>query len=578
MTTRIDFYITFSEPQAHYFDVTMHIHGFQDKEYLDIKMPVWTPGSYLIREYAKNVERFRAIDEHNEAIAFEKQNKNTWRLYQPSKNIKIQYSVYAFERSVRTSFVDDEHAFLSPAGTFMYIDTALSHPAYIHITLPDHWHKISTGLLKIDDHTFFAEDFDQLYDSPLEIGNHETWTFDVDGTLHECAMVGRANYNPEQLTTDISRIIQEENKIWGSNPNNYYLFVTHHTSNTTGGLEHMNSTILASPRFNYNNAASYKSYLSLVAHEYFHLWNVKRLRPKALGPFHYDEENYTTALWIMEGFTSYYDNLILRRCEIYSEVEYLQQLANDFNIVYNRPGFEIQSAAAASFDTWIKQYRPDENSHNTSISYYNKGAMLAVALDIHIIRSTDGRLRLDDVLREAYKKFYLIENRGFEEVELQQLAEYVTGTDLSVIFQAAHQLRELDYNSYFNAVGYEIIDTNTEGQQLSLGIKTVVNDGRVFVKNIDRNSPAWQAGLHTDDELISIDNYRIEGVGKALDYVLNNAAADDIVKIIASRDGFIEEVAVKLQYSDKRNYSIQPLGEASEKQRNLGRIWLSTTL
>lgn len=575
MTTNIDFYISFSEPQAHYLDITIQIKDFADHEYLDLKMPVWTPGSYLIREYPKNVERFSVVDGRGIAVAFEKANKNTWRVYSGGKGVKVQYSVYAFERSVRTSFVDSHHAFVSPAGTFLYIDGELAQSARVHINLPEYWHKISTGLQKTGDTIFFAEDFDQLYDSPFEIGNQDTWTFDIDGTLHECAMVGRAEYDQARLTEDISKIVREENKIWGSNPNDYYLFVTHHTSSISGGLEHLNSTILASPRFNYANIASYKAYLGLVAHEYFHLWNVKRLRPKALGPFNYEKENYTTGLWIMEGFTSYYDNLVLRRCTIYDEIEYLQQLSNDFNTVYNRPGFELQSAAAASFDTWIKQYRPDENSHNTSISYYNKGAMLAVALDLQIIISTDGTYRLDDVLREAYKQFYLIEDRGFEEAELLALAEQVTGTHLADIFEAAHQLGELDYNSYFHAVGYEIINTEPTDQGLSLGIKTSSNDGRISIKNIDRNSSAWYADLHVDDELIAINGYRIEGTGKAIDYVLGRASLHDTVTMLVSRDGLIEEVPIKLQYAQKRNYTIQRLDQATDQQRRLGNIWLS---
>src|SRR5690606_18084660 len=269
-----------------------------------------------------------------------------------------------------------------------------------------------------------------------------------------------ADYDQEQLSADITQIVREENKIWGLNPNDYYLFITHHSSGGNGGLEHLNSTVLTTSRFCYANSDTYKAYLGLVAHEYFHLWNVKRLRPKALGPFNYDEENYTTALWMMEGFTAYYDNLVLRRCAFYNEEDYLRQLAIDFNTVYNRPGYQIQTAAAASFDSWIKQYRPDENSLNTSISYYNKGAMLAVALDIQILAHTKGEKRLDDVLRMAYEQFYLIAGTGFEEGEFQDLAEKVTGTDLSDIFQAAHQLIELDYNSYFNAVGYELIDLN----------------------------------------------------------------------------------------------------------------------
>jgi len=575
MNTSITFRLSFPERQTHYVHIDMHIQGFSTQKQLDIKMPVWAPGSYLIREYAKNVERFSVQDEQGIAILHEKTDKNTWRIWTEGQDVHIRYSVYAFERSVRTSFIDAQHAFLSPVGIFFYIDGYLTHPAHIMIDLPPTWSKVSSGLPRIAEQTFYTENFDILYDSPIEVGNQDTWLFDVDGTLHECCMVGKADYDRDQLTADITAIVQEENKIWGSNPNDYYLFITHHSQSGSGGLEHLNSTVLATPRFHYANPVTYKAYLSLVAHEYFHLWNVKRLRPKALGPFNYNVENYTTALWIMEGFTAYYDNLIIRRCGFYDEKEYLQQLAQDFNTVYNRPGYTLQSAAAASFDAWIKQYRPDENSHNTSISYYNKGAMLAAALDTKIIAHTEGHRRLDDVVRAAYEKFYLIENRGFEEAEFQRLAEEIVGTDLSDIFRAAHELVELDYNRYFHAVGYELIDSNQENKTLSLGIKTVNNDTRVIIKNIDRDSAAWQAGLSVDDELIAINDHRIDGNGKAIDHVLATVQAGDEIRMIVARDGIIEYIPVTLQYANKKSFVIQRMESASDEQRRLGDIWLS---
>ena len=575
MSSRILFHLSFPEPQTHYVEVDMYIQGFHGQGYLDVKMPVWAPGSYLVREYAKNIERIRVQNDEGTPIRFEKTNKNTWRVFTNVQNVHIRYSVYAFEKSVRTSFVDAQHAFLSPVGIFLYVDGHLDLPAQVTVNLPSNWTKVSSGLPKEGENCLHAENFDILYDSPIEVGNQDTWLFDIDGTLHECAMVGKADYISERLTADITAIVREENKIWRSNPNSYYVFITHHSLNGSGGLEHLNSTVLAASRFQYSTAQTYKAYLSLVAHEYFHLWNVKRLRPKALGPFNYNEENYTTALWIMEGFTAYYDNLIVRRCGFYNEGEYLQQLAIDFNTVYNRPGYTLQSAAAASFDTWIKQYRPDENSQNTSISYYNKGAMLAAALDTKIIAHSKGNKRLDDVLRLAYDTFYLIESRGFEEGEFQKLAEQVAGTDLSDIFSAAHELSELDYNRYFNAVGYEIVDNNKENKSLSLGIKTVNNDTRVLIKNVDRDSAAWKAGLNVDDELIAINGYRMDPNGKAIDHVLANAQVGERVEIIVARDGIIEYIPLLLQYADKRSFAIQRMESASAEQRRLGDIWLS---
>ena len=574
MKKEVDFSLSFSEPQAHYVDVAMHLRGFEDSSYLDIKMPVWAPGSYLVREYSKNVERFKAISNHGEDIKFEKISKNTWRIYHQGSPCTVSYAVYGFEVSVRTSFIDESRAFLSPVGTFMYVDGYLDLDTRIAIHLPSQWSKISTGLKTTDiENVFYAPDFDILFDSPIEIGNQDVWKFDIEGVTHECAMVGIADYDKDLLTQDITTIVREENKIWGSNPNDYYVIITHNYQNGNGGLEHLNSTVLAASRFSYSNPSTYKNYLSLVAHEYFHLWHVKRLRPKALGPFDYENENYTTGLWIIEGFTSYYDNLIIRRCGFFDEKEYLQKLAIDFNTVYNRPGYLLQSAAQSSFDTWIKHYRPDENSQNVAISYYNKGAMHAVALDIKIISETKGSKRLDDVMKAAYEQFYLIQNRGFEEKEFQELAEEITGVNLTEIFEAAHTTKDIDYNKYFNQVGYTLI--NDYDNQVNLGVKLSTETGNITIKNVDRNSSAWKSGLNVGDEIIAINNYRLETNGKTLDYLLQHSNVGEVLTFIIARDGIIMNKQVELVPSDKKSFRIERLSTATPEQIALGKIWLS---
>ncbi len=563
------------ESQAHYVTVEMEINGFT-QSYLDLKMPVWTPGSYLVREYARHVENIQAFS-GKESITCRKVSKNTWRIANPQQHVKIRYDIYGFEPSVRTNFIDCDHAFLSPAATFLYIAGHIDQPATIRINLPSSWSKISTGLSKLttSENSFYAPNFDVLFDSPIEVGNQDIWHFEASGVRHEVAMVGRGNYDRQQLTEDIRKIVEAETHIWGENPNADYVFITHHSQSGYGGLEHHNSAVLAINRNAYRNESNYKAFLGLVAHEYFHLWNVKRLRPKALGPFDYDAENYTTSLWIMEGFTSYYDNLVLRRCGFYTVQEYLNVLANDFNAVYSRPGYRVQSAASSSFDTWIKQYRPDENSINSSISYYNKGAMLAAALDINIIAGTDGRLRLDDVLREAYRFFYKQEGRGFEEWEFQSLAQKVTGVDLSAIFEAAHSVDELDYNIYFRAVGYEYVDLNEDNKVLILGVRTAVQENKIIVKNVERGSGAWDAGLNVNDELIAIDGHRLDVAGKVLDFVLEHAEEDSIVDVLIARDGLMRTIHTPLRRSLKPQWHIQEKADATADERYLGRIWLS---
>lgn len=573
--TSISYHISFVEPQAHYAEIAVHIKGFSG-EYIDLKMPVWTPGSYLIREYSRHVEGFHVVSNSNQLIPHRKTAKNTWRIDHHGQDSTVHYRLYGFETSVRTNFIDDAHAFLSSAATFMYIDDYLHHPVTVHIDLPDYWSHISTGLAKTSEpNVFFADNFDILFDSPIEIGNQDVWTFEAAGVPHEFAMVGGGTYDKDKLSEDITKIIEEETKLWGSNPNDRYVFITHNYQNAAGGLEHLNSTVLAASRNSYNKPTSYRNFLGLVAHEYFHLWNVKRLRPKPLGPFDYEAENYTSMLWIMEGFTSYYDNLILRRCDFCDEQDYLQMLVQDFNTVYNRPGYAIQSAGLASFDAWIKHYRPDENSPNSSISYYNKGAMLSVAMDIKIIADSKGQKRLDDVLRAAYATFYLNEDRGFEEDEFKELAEEITGVDLTEIFEAVYKMEELDYNNYFNRVGYELVDLHAENKTLSLGIRTAYQEGRLFIKGVDRDSSAWNAGLNVNDEIIGLNNLRIDTAGQGLDEIIQSTYYGQQIDVMISRDGIIRSIPTMVGYNTKKAFVIRQKESAVAEERGLGRVWLS---
>jgi len=576
-TPRIAFQVSFKEPQAHYAEIKMEISDLR-KDYIDVKMPVWTPGSYLVREFSRHVESFEACDETGGHMPVQKISKNTWRITSSKKDhIVVNYRIYGFEVSVRTNFIDDSHAFLSPAATFMYVDGMINHPAQVTIVPHPSWSKVSTGLepIKEQPFTYYAPDFDILFDSPIEVGNQDVFTFEAAGVLHEIAMVGGGNYDRERLKRDCATIVEEATDIFGVNPNKRYVFIVHNYQSGGGGLEHLNSTVLGATRNGYQNERSYVGFLGLVAHEYFHLWHVKRLRPIELGPFNYDAENYTTALWIMEGFTAYFDNLILRRCGFFNETSYLQALASDVSTVENRSGSKVQPVALSSFDAWIKYYRPDENSANTSVSYYNKGALLAMMLDLQILTATQGEKRLDDVLKAAYEEFYVRKKRGFEEHELQQLIEEIAGVSVADIFRAAHTVEPLNYNRYLNAVGYELVDYNEGREQPDLGIATSVNDGKIIVTAVSRGSGAWEGGINVRDELIAVNGERLDAAGKELSRVLQSAAVGDQLQVLVARDGKIRELSITLGRDPKGAFAIIPLQNPTAEQERLGKIWLS---
>ncbi len=573
----IKFEVSFREPQAHYAEIRMDIENVK-RPFIDVKMPVWTPGSYLVREYSRHVESFEACDESGELLEVKKISKNTWRITSNNlDHVTINYRLYGFEVSVRTNYIDDQHAFLSPAGTFMYVDGMLDHPVEVRINPHSNWKKVSTGLDAVpgQDFTYHAPDFDILFDSPIEVGNQEIFTFNASGVLHEVAMVGGGNYDKDRLIQDFTEIIEECTRIFGVNPNKRYVFIVHHFQSGGGGLEHLNSTVLGASRNAYSSPRLYTNFLGLVAHEYFHLWFVKRLRPIELGPFDYENENYSTALWIMEGFTSYYDNLILRRTGMVNENQYLSFLAGDFNTIENKAGNDIQPVALASFDAWIKYYRQDENSANNSISYYNKGAMLAMLMDVKIIAETKGQKNLDDVLKAAYELFYVEKDRGFEEGEFAALIKDVSGVSVDEIFRAAHTVEKLDYNAYLNRVGYELKDQFAGFERPDLGATTSSQNGRIMVTSVQRGTGAWEGGLNVRDEIIGINGSRLDASGRELASIMQDAQVGDVLQVTIARDGIIRDLPITLKRNSNANYQIVPLANANAEQKRLGKIWLS---
>lgn len=570
--TDITFEVSFTEPQAHYADVKMNITNIKKAEVI-LKMPVWTPGSYLVREFAKNVESFVARAGGQE-IPFEKTTKNAWKINtKGKKSITVSYRVYSFEVSVRTSFVDGAHAFLSPTGIFMYPDGSINKPSTVTIVPYKNWKKVSTGLAVVKDKpfTYYAKNFDVLFDSPIEVGNQDVFEFTACGVKHEVAMVGGGNYDKDKLKIDMTKIVEQETAVYGENPNKYYVFIVHNYKSGGGGLEHLNSTVLGATRDGYTDPSIYQSFLGLVAHEYFHLWNVKRLRPIALGPFNYDEENYTTNLWIAEGFTAYYDNLMVQRVGAYTPNEWLNIIEGDINAIDNRLGNKVQTLSEASFDAWIKAYRPNENSNNTTVSYYNKGSLVACLLDLAIINASDAKLSLDDAMRYAYNEFYKKKNRGYTGAEFKAVLEKFTKQNLDQFYaDYINGTKSLDFGKYLNYAGLRLITQPADQSKPYLGLTlSKTNNGEII--NVSRNTAAWDGGLNVKDEIIAINGERVDN---ALEYI-EKFEVNDEVEFLINRDGIIKYIKVKLKPSSSKKFEIQQLENPTEKQRAVLEKWLS---
>ena len=545
---KINYTIDIQNPNTHYALVKLEISEIKDSK-IHLKMPVWAPGSYMLREFERNIEQVNAIS-NNKSIGISKSDKSTWIIEPKSgdKNILVSYKVYCFENTVRTSYIDNDHAFLLLSSCLLYADKQGS--GTLDINYPEAWTKISSTLIQSKPNLFSFNNYDELIDSPIEIGNHQVLKFDVAGVPHTVALVGKNNCPTDKFKTDLQKICNTMYQIVGKHPCREYLFIVHHVEEGGGGLEHANSNVVQMQRFAYNNKERYLNFLSLCAHEYFHLWNVKRIRPEALGPFDYSKENYTNLLWVAEGITSYYDELAMYRAGFRTESEYLRTLSGTFTSTLNRKGAEIQSLHEASFDAWIKEYRPNENSINTNISYYLKGAAIAALLDIELLDASKGIKGLDNLLQYLYTEYYEKKQRGFTDDEFYSAIDFVAGKPLN--FKSwAEEINTSETNEKIKNTLKKVacsIENKVQSSRLYTGINTEQKGERILVRSIDGMSPAYGADLQAGDEIIAVNTIRIK---TSLDDVIKLIGEGSDLNFIISRNGLIRELILKPSHSPK---------------------------
>jgi predicted metalloprotease with PDZ domain len=503
---QIVYQIAMPQPESHLFEVTLQITGW-NSDFLELKMPVWTPGSYLIREYSRHLQNLVATN-NNQNLIINKVSKNHWKIQTKEiDKITITYQIFANELSVRTNHLDSTHGYFNPAALCCYIVNQEDYPYHIQIINPQSDWQIATPLTSTNG-TFVAKDFDTLVDSPFEIGIHRIYNFKVLEKEHELAIWGTGNIAPKKLIEDLEKVIEVEANIFGGLPYDRYLFILHLAASGGGGLEHKYCCTLNYPRFGFSDRDKYNRFIQLVAHEFFHLWNVKRIRPIALEKFDYEQENYTPSLWFSEGTTSYYDLIIPHRAGIYDTNTLLENLSKEITKYLGTPGRLIQPVSESSLDAWIKLYRQDANSPNTQISYYLKGELVSLLLDLLIRSKWDNERSLDDVMVQMWEQFGKSET-GFTPTQLQEVIEKVAGTNLNEFFaKYIDGTEELPFNEYLAPFGLHLI-ANEDSSLPYLGITVKTENNREIIKYVAANSPAQQVGIDPGDELLAINNFKL---------------------------------------------------------------------
>ncbi len=568
----IRYTLRFPAAQTHYVDVeAVYPTGRQPS--IEVFMAVWTPGSYLVREYQRHVEAVTAAAD-GKTLAVEKSRKNRWRITTGgASSVTLRYRVYSREMTVRNNWVEAGFAMLNGAPTFLTLVERGSRPHEVRIELPAGWKDSATALMPIagSPHAYRAEDFDTLVDSPIVVGNPVTRDFTVEGKKHVLVLEGDPSvFDADRAAADVQKIVEAGRRAMGPFLYPHYYFLNM-VVDTGGGLEHKNSFLTMSSRFTTRTHRSYLNWLSLVAHEYFHNWNVKRLRPVELGPFDYENENYVKTLWVAEGFTDYYADVLVRRAGLSTMDEYFDGLSNQVEAVQTRPGRLVTPVNMASYDTWIKQYRPDENTPNTSINYYPKGAVIAFLLDAKIRKATAGTKSLDDGMRIALQRF--AGEKGYTPEQFYQVMTEAAGIDLKPFFQtAAESTDELDYTEALDYYGLRFRPVDPRTARAFLGTTTRTDNGRLLVTGVRRGTPAFDAGLNVDDEVVAIDDVRVRPDG--LTTRLEQYRPGDQVQLLVARRDKLTRLDATLETDPGRPWRLELRPDATEEQKARVLAWL----
>lgn len=569
----VSFSVSMENPNNHYYHVYMVYKG-PEASAINFKLPSWTPGYYFILDYAKNIVSFRAVTEDSNPLKWSKTTKNTWRVETGgSQQVHISYDVYAFRVSVAESFLDDGRAFIAPAGVFMYVEGKLDLPCTVTVMPYKNFSTISTGLDQVEGKTnsFYAPGFDILYDSPILTGNQELMTFDVQSIKHTIAIESPGEFDRQKIISDHKKMVESAVSFIGEIPYKHYTFIIMNRGG--GGLEHLNSMAVFTNTATFGQEPGYDRWMSFVAHEFFHLYNVKRIRPIELGPFDYDRENYTTMLWVSEGFTVYYEYLVLNRAGLMSRDRVLKELSSVIRSYENIPGRLFQSAAESSLDTWIQFFNRSENASNTTISYYDKGCAIGMLLDLAIRYESGNRKSLEDVMKHLYLAYYKEAKRGFTESEFRKACEDAAGKPLDEIFEIyVPTTSEVNYQKYLSCAGLKIDSEPKEASGAWLGIDTRMEGSNLVISRCEWNSPAYKAGLSPQDVINDINGEK--ATTELLNRISESGRPGDTISVTVTHRSKTNKTDIVLEKKIIRTFEIKPAPDMTPEQKAILDKWL----
>ena len=563
------FTISMDNPASHCYQVTLSCQGLEGT-ICDYKMPVWSPGYYGLFDFGGKVRAFRVEDGEGRELKWEKTGSSTWRVVtDQAESVILNYEVLATSQFVGQSYLGEDRGYIVPASVCMYTDELLHSPVIVKINLNPAWTTIATALDPVSAEqakTFFAADFDQLYDSPILMGNLDSLPpFKIQGIPHYFIGYKLGNFNHQQFMNELKAVIEAGLSIIGEIPYRHYTFLG--IGPGQGGIEHLDSAAVSFSGDGLDNRQRRIGTLAFLAHEYFHHFNVKRIRPLALGPFDYSQPNLTNMLWVSEGFTVYYEYLLLCRAGLMTGEEFLEAIGKIIAAQENNPGRFFQSATQSSYNTWTQgPFGAKRPGLRKTISYYDKGAILGFLLDLNLRQVTGNRRSLDDVMRTLYYSFYKEKGRGFADQEFRLVCEAVAGCPLPEIFEYASTTRAIDYPKYLAYAGLEL-EKPGELPEAYLGALVEKVDDRLVVAAVEPDSPAERAGIIAGDELKAIDGQQAKDVD--FNQWISSRQPDQRLKLSLLRGEKNLEIELVLNHQLERSFRLKPVSNPTPLQAQI---------
>jgi len=558
--------ISITQPEHHLADIEMRFVADRAGA-VQLKLPAWRSGKYQIMDLASGVRLFQATDSNNHQLASDKIEKSIWKIQVNTPGlITVKYQVYANELAQRTRHIDDSHAYINASAYLMYSDHTRHQPVSIQLKVPPAWRSTSGMQRGENPHQFLAANYDVLADSPIETGIHQFFNFEADGRSYEVVIWGEGNYDPKQMVTDLQKLVAQAPVIWQGYPYQHYLFIIHATHGAKGATEHLNSTVIQRERFSFGSREQYLQFLSTAAHELIHTWNVKAYRPSELVPYDYLQPNYSKLLWISEGSTSYFQNQLLLRAGLMTHAEFYADLAKRLDKFDRLPGAHVQSVAQSSFDNWISLN--GDHADNFSVNIYSEGYLVSWLLDHYLLSHSDLKASYRNIHQQLYQRFG--KTTAFTAKDVQSIAQELTGKSLLPWWQQqVESPPQVNSDKLLAAAGLQRV--LAKEQQAWLGLTSNHQHGSDKISKVERNSPAWKAGVTIDDEIVAVNQLQLKA---PLTERLKDFKPGQTIELSLFREGRLQHKQVVLGALPAKPSQITVVTKPSAAQRKFHQAWL----